>query len=75
MVINNSDDAARLTKFNDVSPFSMITMKGALNYISGQYYDRFENQNFIRLLDGENMIAVMGDISSIKFKWNNRRFI
>lgn len=74
-LINKSDDTSRLTKFNGVPSNTTIIMKGCINYISGQNYERFENQNFIRLLDGENQIAVTGDISSIKFKWNNRRFI
>lgn len=75
IVVNNTDDASRLTKFNNLSSNITLTMKGNLNYISGQNYEKFENQNFIRLLDGSNSISVTGDVTAIKFRWNNRRFI
>jgi|GEM_PF-2823423 len=75
IIINMSDDAARFTKFNNLPPHATLTMKGDLNYVSGQNYERFENQNFIRLLDGENKISVTGNVTSIKVKWNNRRFL
>lgn len=74
-VVNVTDDTSRLTKFNGLPPNTTVTMKGNINYISGQHYEQFENQNFIRLLDGENQFTINGDISNIRFKWNNRRFI
>ena len=74
-IVNTTDDSSRFTKFNSLPPNETITMKGSINYISGQYYERFENQNFLRLVDGENLFIIIGDISNIKFKWNNRRFI
>lgn len=73
IISNNSDDSARLTKFVGLSPNANIVMKGDLNYINGQYYEKFAKQNFIRLLDGENKLAVMGDVSSIKIEFQNRR--
>lgn len=74
-IINNTDDSARVTKFITIPPSSTITMNGTVNYISGQYYDKFAKQNFVRLLDGENSITVSGDVDSISFTWSNRRFL
>lgn len=73
IIANNTDDGSRLTKFVDLPANSCITMKGETNYISGQYYEKFYNRNFIRLLDGANKIAITGDVVSIKFEWCNRR--
>lgn len=75
IIVNTTDDPARLTKFVNISPNITLTLKGELNYISGQNYAKFANQNFVRLLDGNNSISVTGDVTSIKFKWNNRRFL
>lgn len=74
-ITNNSDDSSRLTKFVNLSPSISLVMRGDINYISGQNYEKFSNQNFIRLLDGDNNFGIIGDVESIKFEWNNRRFI
>lgn len=74
-IINSTDNASRFTKFNSLSPNITLIMKGNLNYVSGQNYEKFENQNFVRLLDGVNAIGVTGDVTSIKFRWQNRRFL
>lgn len=74
-IINTTDNSSRFTKFNNLSANITLTMKGNINYVSGQNYEKFENQNFIRLLDGANRISIVGDVSSIEFKWNNRRFL
>lgn len=73
IISNNSDDSSRLTKFVDMSPNTTIIMKGESNYISGQYYTKFSTKNFIRLLDGVNKLAVMGNVKSIKIAFSNRR--
>lgn len=73
IISNNSDDSTRLTKFVGLSPSTSIIMKGDLNYISGQYYEKFAKQNFIRLLDGENKLTVMGNVDSMKIEFQNRR--
>lgn len=74
-ISNNTDDPARLTSFTGLSPASQITMDGELGYISGQNYEKFSKKNFIRLLGGENMLSVVGDITSIQFEWQNRRYL
>lgn len=74
-IFNSTDDASRLTKFGNLSPNITLMLKGDINYVSGQNYEKFENQNFIRLVDGVNMLSVSGDVSSMKIKWQNRRFL
>ncbi|MBP5463032.1 MAG: hypothetical protein J6Y20_13060 [Lachnospiraceae bacterium] len=73
IISNNSDDSTRLTKFVGLSPNTTIIMKGDINYISGQNYIKFTGRNFPRLVDGENIFTVSGDVSSITFEFNNRR--
>lgn len=73
IISNNSDDSSRLTKFINLSPHTSIIMKGDINYISGQNYEKFFKQNFIRLIDGENNLTVMGNVQSIEFEFSNRR--
>ncbi len=75
IISNNSDDAGRLTKFADLPPNATIIMKGNINYISGQYYNKFATRNFIRLLDGDNHLTVLGNVSSIDIEFSNRRFM
>ena len=73
IIANNSDDGTRLTKFVGVGAFATLIMKGELNYVSGQYYEKFYQRNFIRLLDGENKLMVLGDIDSIEIEYSARR--
>ena len=75
IIVNNSDDSLRATGFSDVPPLTGIVMKGELNYISNGYYECFSNPNFIRFLDGTNTVSVTGDVRSITFEWQNRRYL
>lgn len=74
-VVNMTDSSARQTILAEMPINYILTMKGDINYLSDSNYERLSNQNFIRLLDGTNRINIQGDVSSIKFKWNNRRFL
>lgn len=73
IIVNNSDDNSRQTKFVDISPSATIIMKGELNYVSDQYYEKFAGRNFIRLLDGENTLTITGNVATIKFEYSARR--
>ena len=73
IIFNSSDDNTRLTKFDGLSAGTTIIMKGCINYISGQNYQKFSTRNFIRLLDGTNNISVKGNVASISFEFQNRR--
>ena len=37
-ICNNNDDSSRLTQFVSMPPLASVTMKGEINYVSGQYY-------------------------------------
>ena len=72
-IANHRDDSSRVTRFVDMSPLSSVTMKGEINYVSEQYYLKFADRNFIRLLDGENTFTILGDVASIEFEYSARR--
>ena len=72
-IINHTDSDTRLTKFLNLDTGAYVYLKGDLNYVSGDYYEKFSGMNFPRLLDGENAITVMGNVKDITFKFNNRR--
>lgn len=74
-IVNNSDDSTRFTKFVGIGASATLIMKGELNYVSGQYYEKFQQRNFIRLLDGENKLMVLGDIDSIEIEYCARRMM
>lgn len=75
-IVNHADDDARLTSFVGLTPGITFTMNGnGVNYISDDNYLNFSDRNFIRLLDGENNITITGDVSSISFEFQNRRYM
>lgn len=74
-ITNNTDDPARLTTFEGLSANTAVIMNEEIGQISGQNYMKFSNKNFIRLLDGVNNLSVIGDVVSIKFEWQNRRYL
>lgn len=74
-ISNNTDDETRLTKFVGVSANATIIMKGEINLISGQYYEKFQHRNFIRLLDGVNKLTVIGNVKTIKIEYAARRLM
>lgn len=75
MICNHTDDSSRLTEFVNILQNATITMKGELNYVSGQYYEKFSNRHFIRLLGGENKLTIRGDVSTIEFEYSARRMM
>lgn len=76
IISNNTDDASRLTSFVSLTPNVTVVMRGdGINYISGDNYMKFKDKNFIRLLDGENQIAIVGDVVGLSFEFQNRRFL
>lgn len=72
-IMNSTDSGSRLTKFTGIGAGATITLNGELNYVSGQYYEKFQLMNFPRLLDGNNQITVTGNVQSITFTYSNRR--
>lgn len=74
-IVNNSDDSTRITKFIGISKYATIIMNSSIRYVSGEYYEKFYNRNFIRLVDGDNDFSIIGDVSSITIEWQNRRYM
>lgn len=72
---NKSDDINRCTKFAGIDPGVELVINSAFNYVSGNNYEHFTDRHFPRLLDGENMILISGDIVSIEIKWQNMRYL
>ena len=46
-----------------------------VNDADAEYYNKLVNQHFLRLVPGENIISVTGGVSSVKFTWNNARWM
>lgn len=75
-ISNLTDDAARLTAFDGLSPNVTVIMRGdGINYISGDYYQKFSRKNFVRFLSGSNELSITGNVTGIKFEFQNRRFL
>lgn len=74
-ISNLNDDPDRITKFEDVPPYSEITIDSSISRVSGSYYEQMTKKNFPRLISGENKIAVNGNVSSMSVSWQNRRFL
>lgn len=74
-IINGADDTARLTKFVGLVGGSMIVIDSAINHVNDNFYSKFETRNFPRLLSGSNNISVLGDVASIEYEWQNRRYL
>lgn len=70
---NQSDSAARATTFTGIAAGATVTINGSYNYVSGQYYEKFLNQNFPRLLPGANTLSIIGNVASVKISFSNRR--
>lgn len=75
LITNATDENDRITKIISATPNELITLKGSINYISGDNFSKFDGRNFVRLLDGENAITIIGDVNSIEFTWQNRRYL
>ena len=74
-IINHADDDSRITRFIELSPAQTVTMRGGVNYVSGNAYQKMYKTNFPRLMNGSNTLTVTGNVSSISIEWNNRRML
>lgn len=74
-IINTSDDNSRMTSFKSLSGYTEFTMNSELNSISGNNYTKFYDKNFIRLVPGENILNILGNVAKIKIEWANRRYL
>lgn len=72
---NTTDSASRQTKFKELPSRTSFTVDGAINYVSNDLYRKMQTQFFPRLLDGENVFTIKGDVSMVVFEYNNRRML
>ena len=73
-IVNTSDDPDRVTGFTGLSSGSFI-IDGRTNMISNNNYSKFSDKNFIRLINGENIISVTGNVESITVEFENYRYL
>lgn len=74
-IYNNSDDATRFTSFTGVPANTTFFMDSTTNHLSNLTYSYFNDRNYIRLLNGENNFYITGNVISISFTFNNRKFL
>lgn len=74
-IVNETDDASRVTSFVGDIPDSMIRMTPSVGFVTDGYYDLFIKKNFVRLLDGDNTLFITGDVQSIQITWQNMRYV
>lgn len=74
-IVNHLDSDDRSTKFVDIPMNTEIVINGVVNYVSDSFYEKFVDRNFPRLLDGKNDISIIGDVVSVKFEWQNMRYL
>ena len=80
-ICNITDDNERITAFSPKDdddqgvPQGILIINSNTNYISGENYLRFSEQNFPRLLSGKNYLLFTGNISQVTITWSNRRFL
>ena len=75
VIYNNTDDATRTTRFVGVPANTTFYMDSTVNHISNLTYSYFKDRNYIRLLNGANNFYVLGNVTSIAFTFNNRKFL
>lgn len=73
-IVNQADDSYRITSLKDIPANSVIVMNSAINYITEDYYSSFPEHNFIRLLDGDNILTINGNVDEITITWSNMRY-
>lgn len=71
--VNLDDDANRLTTFVNMPSHATVHIDGKINYIDEGFYNRFQNMNFPRFVNGRNRIRITGAIAAAHVNVTNRR--
>lgn len=74
-IANYTDSSTRFTEFIGVDNNTTFKIDNSVNYVSNNNYQKMSSKNFIRLLPGRNTIVVIGNVLSVTFEWQNRRFL
>ena len=79
VTITNKSDNNRAMQIKDATAKAVLYADCAIGTIvndaNAEYYNKLVNQHFLRLVPGENIISVTGGVSSVKFTWNNARWM
>lgn len=74
-IVNESDDVSRVTSFIGDIPNTVIRMNPSIGFVTDGYYDMFAKKNFVRLLDGENTLFILGNVQTVQITWQNMRYV
>lgn len=83
-IINKTDDSTREMRFSAIPANSHFVIDCKTNYVSNivddegvaiNTYELMTKKNFLRFVEGTNNLEIYGDIASIQFSWQNRRFL
>lgn len=77
-IINKTDNNRAMTIQNPTATLVLYTdcaMGSIITSANVSYYDHIANQRFLRLLPGDNILSVSDNVSSIKFTWQNSRWM
>ena len=73
-IVNESDDEERITGFSGLASGEFV-IDSRTNMISGNNYSKFTNKNFVRLINGENILSIDGNVESITVEYENYRYL
>lgn len=79
IMIKNITDNNRSMQIKSVTADSTLYIDCGVGSIvdssNNSYYEKLADQRFLRFLQGKNELQIVGDIDSVKFVWNNMRYI
>ncbi len=79
MAVTNQTDGGRSMTLTEIPKQKTIYINTAAGIITddaaNSYYSHVTQRKFPRLLPGENVLSVSGDIASLRLTWNNERWI
>ena len=79
IMIKNITDNNRSMQIKSVTADSTLYIDCGVGSIvdssNNSYYEKLADQRFLRFLQGKNELQIIGDIDSVKFVWNNMKYI
>lgn len=72
---NTVAERGRKFKMTSLPPNTTIEINGKTKFITSPYYNNVTSYNFLRLLQGDNIIEISGDMASVKADYTLRKFV
>ena len=69
------ESSDRKTVISNVPPSTLITIESDISMITGVPYNKMTKKYFPRLINGNNIFYIRGDVSAIDFSWKVKLFI